>query len=387
MMTQLGMILILLPAGLLLFAYLGYPVIMWLVVRFRSQPLPVSDPVEWPEITITLPVFNEERAIASTLESLLALDYPAERRHILVISDASTDRTDEIVRGYSGRGVRLVRLARRAGKTAAENAAAEHVSGTIIVNTDATIRIIPSGLKTLIRVFEDPQIGLASGRDVSIGDETREGNRGESGYVGYEMWLRSLETRAGSIVGASGCFYANRRELFDAVFPPALSRDFASALITVERGYRAVSVDGAVCLVPRTRSLRAEYRRKVRTMTRGLETLWYKRSVVSQAGFLFGFQVLSHKLIRWLVFLTGPLIPIGLLLLAAQHSWARWVALVGGFGCLLAAAAFAWPKDGKPPKLLALAGFLVGSMTAGFVAWIKAFRGEFNAVWEPTRRP
>lgn len=386
-MTQLGTFLILVPVALLFFAYVGYPVIMWLVARVRSRSLPVSDPVEWPEITITLPVFNEERAIGPTLESLLALDYPAERRHILVISDASTDRTDDIVRGYAGRGVRLVRLPERGGKTSAENAAAQHVSGSIIVNTDATIRIVPSALKTLIRVFEDPQIGLASGRDESVGDEAREGTRAESGYVGYEMWLRALETRAGSIVGASGCFYANRRELFDVSFPPALSRDFAAALIAVERGYRAVSVHDAVCLVPRTRSLRSEYRRKVRTMTRGLSTLWYKRRAVSDGGFLFGFQLLSHKLIRWLVFLTAPLVPIGLLLLAADHSWARWVVGIVLLGVAFGAAAFAWPEGRKPPKLLAVAGFLVGSIGAGLVAWSQALRGELKPVWEPTRRP
>lgn len=386
-MSQLGTILILVPVALVFFAYLGYPAIMWLVVRVSSKALPVSDPVEWPEITITLPVYNEEKAIGATLDSLLSLDYPAERRRILVVSDASTDRTDEIVRTYAGRGVRLVRLPERAGKTAAENAAAQHVSGSIIVNTDATIRIMPSALKTLVRVFEDPRIGLASGRDVSVGDETREGTGGESGYVGYEMWLRALETQAGSIVGASGCFYANRRELFDESFPSALSRDFASALIAVERGYRAVSVHEAVCLVPRTRTLRAEYRRKVRTMTRGLETLWFKRGVIAGSGFLFGFQVLSHKLIRWLVFLSGPLVPIGLLLLAVDHQWARWVVCGGLIGGVLGAAAFAWPENRKPPRLIALAGFVVASMTAGLVAWFKALRGELNPVWEPTRRP
>src|SRR5690606_28676925 len=106
-------------------------------------------------------------------------------------------------------------------------------------------------LKALVRAFEDTTVGVASSRDVSVGDLTAEGNQGESGYVGYEMQVRALETRIGSIVGASGSFFAMRRELHEPGFPEELSRDFASALMAVERGFRAVSVDDAICLVPR----------------------------------------------------------------------------------------------------------------------------------------
>ncbi|HLG04573.1 MAG TPA: glycosyltransferase family 2 protein [Gemmatimonadales bacterium] len=385
--TAAGWVLVVLPLALLLHAYLLYPAIMWVVARAKPAPLPGADPPEWPQITITLPAYNEERAIGATIESLLALDYPAGRRHILVVSDASTDRTDDIVRSYADRGVELLRLDERSGKTAAENAAARQVRGNIVVNTDATVRILPGSLKPLIRVFQDPRIGVASGRDVSVGAVAEEANRGESGYVGFEMWLRALETRAGSIVGASGCFYANRRELFDVLFPAALSRDFAAALNAVEEGYRAVSVDEAVCLVPRTLSLRSEFRRKVRTMTRGLETLWYKRPVLARGGVLFAFQLLSHKLVRWLVFPLLPLLPLGFLLLAVENRWAGWVLLAALGGTLLGAAAFLWPGQRRPPFLLALPGFLVGSTVAGAVAWARALRGELDPVWEPTRRP
>jgi cellulose synthase/poly-beta-1,6-N-acetylglucosamine synthase-like glycosyltransferase len=385
-MRVLGAFLVLIPAALLLYAYLGYPAIMALAARFRNRGLPTGDPAEWPDITITLPVYNEERIIGPTIDSLLATDYPPERRHVLVVSDASTDRTDEIVGRYADRGVQLLRLPARSGKTAAENAASAQVHHSIIVNTDASTRIIPGSLKALVRVFQDPVIGLASGRDVSVGDVKREGNYAESGYVGYEMWLRSLETRAGSIVGASGCFYALRRGLFDVLFPAALSRDFAAALIATERGFRAVSVHDAVCLVPRTQSLRAEYRRKVRTMARGLETLWYKRHLLSLKRPLFGFELLSHKLIRWVVFLVAPLGPIGLMLLAPDVLWARWALAAGFLGLLMAGAALALPEGRKLPWPLAVAGFVAISLVAGFFAWIKVLRGELSPTWEPTRR-
>jgi cellulose synthase/poly-beta-1,6-N-acetylglucosamine synthase-like glycosyltransferase len=294
--------------------------------------------------------------------------------------------------------VEVLRLPVRSGKTGAENAAGPHLRD-IVVNTDATTRILPHSLRALIRVFNDPAIGLASGRDISVDAHPppprvrplAPGNErlaaGESGYVGYEMWIRSLETRAGSIVGASGCLYAIRRELFDPRFPEALSRDFASALLAVERGYRAVSVPDAACLVPRARSLRIEYRRKVRTMARGLETLWFKRKLMALwERPLDGFSLVSHKLIRWLAFLLAPLTLLGLALLAFEQPWARWILGAVLLGLVGGGLAFLWPADRKVPRPIALLGFAAGSTAAGFIAWTQALSGKLNPIWEPTRR-
>ena len=376
-----------LPALLLGMAYLGYPLVLRAMARARP-PGQLADPAVWPELTISIPVYNEASAIATTLDRLLALDYPADRRNILVVSDASTDGTDDIVAGYADRGVRLVRLPARSGKTAAENEAGRHLRGSIVVNVDATIRIPEGALKPLVRAFQDPTVGVASGVDVSVGDIDAEHNRDESTYVGYEMWVRRLETRCGSIVGASGCFYAIRRELFDAIFPEALSRDFASPLIAREKGYRSVSVDEAVCFVPRTRSLRAEYRRKVRTMTRGLETLWFKRGLLNPFRYgRFAFFLAFHKLVRWVVFLMIPPALLGLVVLAVRSRVGAVLfggALVGiGLGIL----GYYWPGRQRPPRLIAVAGFALSAHVAGAVAWWRALRGELNPVWEPTRRP
>jgi len=387
-MTTVGLILIAIPLILFVYAYVLYPAVLRLLAVFRPKALPPRDPAEWPTISISLPAYNEELSIRDTLEALLAIDYPADRRQIVVISDASTDRTDEIVREFAGRGVELLRLPARAGKTAAENAVAPHLRGDIVVNTDATIRIPPDALKPLIRVFQDPTIGVASGRDISVGRLDVEANRGESGYVGYEMWLRGLETRVGSIVGASGCFYAIRRPLVSAIFPEALSRDFASPLRARQHGYRTVSVDQAMCLVPRTTSLQAEYRRKIRTMARGLETLWFQRDLMNPLRYgSFAWMLVSHKLCRWLVHLALPLALLGLAFLAPAYPAAA-VLLV----CAAVVLAVGWIVltrfgDRKSPAPLGLAGFFVAVNVAALAAWWKAFRGERNPIWEPTRRP
>lgn len=383
-----AVVLIPIPIVICVYAYLVYPALLWLVSRSRGVPPADGDPAEWPRITIAVPAYNEERRIRSTIESLLAVDYPADQRQILIVSDASGDGTDAIVAEFAACGVELFRVPQRGGKTSAENLSAPAIRGEIVVNTDASIRMLPHSVKALVRRFADPTVGVASGRDLSVGDEEREANRGESGYVGYEMWVRSLETRIGSIVGASGCCYAVRREIQCVTLPGDLARDFASALIARERGLRAVSVAEATCIVPRTTSLNAEMRRKARTMAQGLETLRHFAALMNPARHgAFALMLISHKLCRWLVYLTLPLALLGLLLAAACTPWAWLPIALAALGIGTGYAALRWPPTRRMPILVAVAGFVLVSNLAGVQAWLKVLRRERIPVWEPTRRP
>ena len=384
-MTALGLALVALPALAFAWAYVGYPAALWAWTRGRRPPAP-ADPGTWPEVSVSLPAYNEEDQIAGALDHLLAVDYPPDRLQILVVSDASSDRTDEIVRGYADRGVELLRLDERSGKTGAENLAAPHLRAGIIVNTDASIRVLPGSIKPLVRALEDDTVGVASGRDVSVGDST-DATGGESGYVGYEMWVRSLESAAGSIVGASGCFYATRHDLHLPPEPAELSRDFASALRARQHGFRSVHVPDAVCLVPRSGSLRSEMRRKARTMARGLDTLWYHRALLNAFRYGgFAIELFSHKLCRWLGFLFAPLGLVGLGLLAIDSEIARVALLVAVAGLAWGWAGLLTSEKRAPSGLQRLAAFGVATFWAGWIAWVQAFARDRMATWEPTRR-
>lgn len=389
--SGIGWLLLAAPTGMLLYAYVGYPVALVLATWLRpARPGPGSGDVgePWPTLTITVPCYNEENSIADTLEGLLRLDYPPERRRILVISDASTDDTDAIVASFAPRGVELLRLPERRGKTGAENAAGPVLHSDIVLNTDATIRLLPDAPKRLVEAFQDPTVGVASGRDISVGQRGAATEVGEAGYVGYEMWIRSLETRLGSIVGASGCCYAIRRSLYDGAFPEALSRDFAACLIAKEHGFRSVSVDTARCLVPRAGALPAEFRRKVRTMARGLDTLAYKRHLLNPVRHgWFAFALLSHKLSRWLTQLLLPLGLAGWALLAISSPVIAVVGGVGlGFAAVVALAGWYWPGERDLPRWLAAPAFVWWANLAGVVAWGRFILGRRAAIWEPTRR-
>ncbi len=374
--------------GLFVYTYFAYPALLWLIGRIVPKPIPSGEgAASWPTVSISVPAYNEEAQIEELIRSLLALDYPKDRLQIVVTSDGSSDRTEEIVRGYADRGIELLRTPERGGKNKAENYAATHLTGEIVVNTDASIRIAPDAIKPLVAVFADPKIGCASGRDVSVSSEEDTANEGESGYVGYEMAIRDLETRVSGIVGASGCFYAIRSELHRLPLPESLSRDFAAALHTREHGFRPVSVSRAVCYVPRTTSLRKEYRRKVRTITRGMQTLWHKRRLMNPLRYgWFSWMLVSHKVCRWALPWAAIAAGLALLALAPKSPLAAALAFAGILVLVLAAIGWRRAEDESVPKVFSVPAYLVAGNLAAAHAFVRAVAGARDALWEPTRR-
>jgi glycosyltransferase involved in cell wall biosynthesis len=374
-------------AGVGVYAYLGYPALLQLLRTLGRPRRHIPRAAAWPRISIVLPVYNGADVIARTLEGILALDYPADRRQILVVSDGSTDRTDDIVSSFAARGVELVRLPRRQGKTAAENAARLHLTGDIVVNTDASVGLHPDAVKHLVAAFSDPAVGVASACDVSVVHLDDQSNVGEEAYVGYEMWVRDLETAVGGIVGASGCLYAILADLHMLPVPEALSRDFSAALTARRRGKRAVSVREALCFVPRGVSLGQEYQRKVRTVTRGLATLWHNRTLLNPVRYGgFAWMLFSHKVCRWLVPWALSAMLAALAALAVSAGWARGLLAAAAVLGVLAALGWVWRDRERMPRLLALPAYFAAGNVAVLHAWVRMLAGRAVPVWEPTRR-
>src|SRR5256712_9821857 len=354
---------------------------------FRRSATPPDQLATWPLISITIPVQEEAENIAGALEWVLAVDYPAERRQILVVSDASTDGTDAIVAGFAACGVQLQRLGERRGKTAAEKAASPYLTGDLIINTHAPVRVHPRAVKLLVAAFDDLAVGVASARDVSVASLDDRTNPGEQSYVSYEMRVRDLETTVQGIVGASGCLYAIRADLHRCYVPEALSRDFAAALTAREHGRRAVSVHESVCFVPRSASLRQEYRRKVRTITRGLATLAYKRALLNPLRYgVFSWMLFSHKVCRWLV--PWSLVAAGFALvdLAFATEWARGLLVISGVTMTLAALGWLWPDETSVPRLLGLPAYVVAGNVAVLHARLPLLTRRGAPGWGPARR-
>ncbi len=372
-------------AALILYPYLGYPLLLR-ALRAGLGVRPVAKARETPSMTLVITAYNEVQNIRQKLDNALALDYPADRLQIVVASDCSDDGTDAIVREYAGRGIELVTQPERRGKVAAQNAAIQRATGDILVFSDARIQLSGGSLKAIAANFADPEVGCVSSTDRVVADRAEEeGEAGEGAYVRYEMWLRQLEAETGTLIGASGSFYAVRASLA-GVWDPKLTRDFLTPLKVVEAGYRAVPEPDAVGTYHALHAPDDEFRRKVRTVMRGMAVLWHMRQLLNplrRPG--VALRLWSHKVLRWTVPFFLLLLFIASAALAPTH---RFYALVLAAQVAFYALALAGYINRRleARALFRLPLFFAGVNLSILLAWVRFARGARQVTWEPTRR-
>jgi cellulose synthase/poly-beta-1,6-N-acetylglucosamine synthase-like glycosyltransferase len=367
----------------LFYTYAGYPLLLALVSALRPQKVRRGEFA--PTVSIIITAYNEERDLAAKLENTLALDYPRELLEIIVASDCSTDRTDQIAREFAGRGVRLHRQSERLGKTAAQNAAVEQAHGEIILFSDATSLYQPNAVRAMMPSFADSTVGCVAGRlEYVDGSDSRVG-RGARSYWSYETFLKRHESRVGSLIGASGCLYAVRRSAYVPLYHEACS-DFIIATKMVEQNLRAVYEANAVCTEQTNRQSDKELKMRVRIIAQTFTDLWRHRAMLNpvRSGF-YGVQLLSHKVMRYLVpfFLMGLFVASAVL---APGSLAYRLVFAAQVACY-ACPALAWMLDrmGIQSRLLAFPQYFMLANLASLIACYQFLRGERYARWEPIR--
>ena len=367
----------------LAYTYAGYPLLILLVSKFRSRP--VQRAVWTPTVSIIISAYNEERDLATKLENTLALDYPEDRLEIIVSSDCSTDRTDEIARSFASRGVRVHRQPERLGKTAGQNAAVEQAWGEIILFSDATTHYSADVLRAMVPSFADPTVGCVAGRLIYLDPTASSVGRGARSYWGYETFLKQRESQVCSLIGASGCLYAVRRSAYVPLYNEACS-DFIIATKMVEQGLRAVFEPDAVCTEDTNRRTDKELGMRVRVITQTFTDLWRHRSMLNplRSGF-YAVQLWSHKVMRYMVplFLVGVLISSWVLI--ERSTLFAVVFFAQLFFYALAALGWALECLGIHSRLLALPQYFVLANLASLLALFKFLSGERYASWEPAR--
>jgi cellulose synthase/poly-beta-1,6-N-acetylglucosamine synthase-like glycosyltransferase len=372
-----------LSAAALLYTYAGYPLLVLIMSRLRGRDVRRRE--YEPFVSVIITAYNEERDLREKLENTLALSYPPEKMEIIVASDCSTDRTDEIALSFKERGVRLLRQAERLGKTAAQNAAVAAARGEIILFSDATTLYRPDVLRVMMPNFADPTVGCVAGRLIYVDPAQSSTGRGARSYWGYETFIKRHESRVCSLIGASGCLYGVRRSAYVPLYNEACS-DFLIATVMVEQGLRAIFEPDAVCTEETNRRSDRELQMRVRIITQTFTDLWRYRAMMNplRSGF-YAVELLSHKVMRYMVPLFLIIIFAASAVLAPVNLF-YGAAFAGQALCYLAAlAGWAMERAGKPLRLLALPQYFVLANLASLLACYKFLRGERYARWEPIR--
>ena len=368
---------------LVVYTYLIYPVLLWLLAAGRKMPeyAPLG---EWPAASLIIAAHNEEAVLRAKLENALAMDYPAERLDIIVVSDASTDGTDRIAAEFAERGVRLHRQAVRGGKTEAQNAGVRLARGQFLAFSDANSMYAPNALKRLLAPFADERVGCVCGELQYANPDDQGAGKGEGLYWRYEQFLKHRESLLSSALGANGAIYALRRELFVELRGDIIS-DFVAPLYAWQRGFRIAYEPTAVATEYSSVRFGDELRRRRRIVSRSLYGLWTAASVLNPfAHFFFAFQMFSHKVLRWLVPVWLLAVLAVNIALAASEYYGFLLALqVAFYG--LAALGLLLPERLGRYWLFYVPAYFTATNWGTLLGLLSFLTGRRHRVWQPAR--
>lgn len=291
----------------IIYAYFGYPLLVYLLARFNPWSSEKGDVT--PKVSFITVAYNEEGCIREKIENSLSLDYPRNKLDIIFVSDGSTDSTNKIASEYSGRGIKFIKFDSRRGKAACLNDAVSELEGEILVFSDANVIYEKDAIKKLIQNFEDNRIGGVTGKVHYYMDKASP-NEGEGLFSKYERFIRNCESRFYSLIGVNGAMYAIRKELYLPIRKDIVTDDFVIALNVIIQGYRIIYEPEAKGIEKIYSSAKDEFIRKVRMIAGGYQALNEFNGRYKELPLLVIFEIISHKLFRWLVpfFLIGILI-------------------------------------------------------------------------------
>jgi len=368
----------------ILYTYAGYSLTILLLAQFVLRPIRRAA-IE-PRVTYLITAYNEAKNIQSKLDQVLSLDYPRDRLEIIVASDGSTDRTDEIVRQFADRRVRLVRVEGRVGKTETQNRAVREATGEVVIFSDATTFYEKSALRNIVRNFADPAVGAVSGRYEYRNPTVAPIGFGSILFWKYENLIKTLQTRIRTITGCCGCIYSVRRDLYEPL-PADIISDLVEPLKILEKGYRIVFEPDAIAYEETTERTTEEFNMRVRVVTRGMRGLWYMKKLFNPVRFGFvSLQLLSHKVLRWLVpVLLLVLLVSNLWLLDSSRFYIATLALQLTFYAI-AFAGFLAERMNIAFRLFTVPLYFVTVNVAAVVAMYRILKGYKAVTWETVRR-
>ncbi|RJP20378.1 MAG: glycosyltransferase family 2 protein [Deltaproteobacteria bacterium] len=361
------------------YTYVVYPLILFLLSRLF--PCPIRRQECTPTITVVIAARNEERNIGKRLENLLEQDYTPERFEIIVVSDGSTDRTNEIVASFAQRNISLIYIVEKTGKAEALNRGVAKATGEIIVFADARQFFASDVLRILGTNFSDPSVGCVSGELILIEDAGSAINAEMGAYWKYEKMVRRLESTSGMVVGATGAIYAIRKTLYRPLPNGTILDDVITPMNIALQGFRVVFDDAALAYDVVSKDIEQEWTRKVRTLAGNWQLLDMARSLGNSCCLPFWWRFLSHKIFRLLVpFVLPCMLIASLVSMGILYQVALFFQLTVYLAALAGYMIPAWRKI----RLVNAALFFVVMNLAAIVGCWRWASGNCEITWRPS---
>ncbi|HLA42122.1 MAG TPA: glycosyltransferase family 2 protein [Aggregatilineales bacterium] len=368
------------------YVYTGYPILLALLAKIYKHPVQKADIT--PSVSLIIAAYNEAEVIGEKAENSLQLDYPRQLLEIIFVTDGSSDRTPEVVRGYTNQGITLLHEDARRGKSAAINRGVAQSKGEILVFSDANAFYQADAIKKLMRNFNDPTVGCVSGRKTVVHGDSAIGES-EGAYWKYESFIKKTESLIHSTAGVVGEMTALRRSLFEPIPPAIINDDHYLSLRVIKKGYRVIYEPEAISQETSAVSTRDETIRRQRINAGRYQLMFQPGEVYPWNNPIALFQMISHKFMRLLLpfFMIGALVCNTLVILSGSDNILMWLTFMGQIAFYgLALVGMIAEQRGKRLKLPGIAYYIVSSNGASLRGFMRYIRGKQSVLWEKAAR-
>jgi biofilm PGA synthesis N-glycosyltransferase PgaC len=378
---------------IILYSYIGYGLLLWIIVRIKkmfSKPAAdVGTDEELPRVTLIVAAYNEADFITDKINNSLALDYPKDKLQLLFITDGSSDDTPRLASQF--KELQVLHSPERRGKVAAIHRAMDHVKTPIVIFSDANTLLNREAIRMIVRHYRSPKVGgvagekkiMTSGKDKSVGS-------GEGLYWKYESFLKKLDAELYTVVGAAGELFSVRTELYEHPDTSVLLDDFIISLRVCKKGYRIAYEPGAYAMETPSSSMAEEQKRKIRISAGAFQSMVMLRSLLNVFKYpLLSFQYISHRVLRWtLCPLFLPIVLILNIYLVYAKGGPVYIFLLAAQIVFYTAALIGWilSVNNIKAKILYAPYYLVFQNVSLYLGFARYLRGNQTVLWDKAAR-
>lgn len=383
-----------LSLGIVFYSYLGYGIIIWLYLKIRSwfvKPAPIPEPgIFEPDITLIVAIFNEEAFIQKKIENTFQLNYPKDKLKLIFVADGSSDNTVSIISRYPA--IQLLFKPERQGKVVAVNRAMQYVTTPFVVFCDANTLLNGNCIREIVKHYQDPKVGAVAGEKkiIDLSDDQNAAGAGEGLYWKYESFLKKLDARFYTVVGAAGELFSVRRELYEHVDNNILLDDFMISMKICRKGYRVMYEPAAFATEAPSMTMKDEQKRKIRIGAGGFQSIFLLKDLLNI--FRYGklsFQYISHRVLRWAVcplLLLFTLVSNILIYVYGHNSFYGVILLLQALFYAAALTGWFFALRNLKIKALYIPYYFVFMNAALYLGFFRFINNKQTVLWEKANR-